>query len=224
MYKRFQKKNPPKTFFYLFTYMEYKKCNKCKCDKLIGEFAAHKTCKGGVDSICKICVTERKRLYREKNREFLREKNKEYKKINKEVITEKRKLIYIRDKEKIKEQHTKSVKKRMLNDTVYRLKNSIKSLISTSIRKNGFKKKSRTHEILGCSISDFKIYLESKFEPWMNWENKGLYNGKLNFGWDIDHVIPVSSAKTEEDLYKLNHYTNLQPLCSYINRYVKKDN
>ena len=47
--------------------------------------------------------------------------------------------------------------------------------------------------------------------------------GELNHGWDIDHIIPVSTAKTEEDIIKLNHYTNLQPLCSYINRYVKKD-
>ena len=27
----------------------------------------------------------------------------------------------------------------------------------------------------------------------------------------------------EEDIIKLNHYTNIQPLCSYINRYVKRD-
>jgi len=56
------------------------------------------------------------------------------------------------------------------------------------------------------------------------WENRGLYNGELNYGWDIDHIIPLSSALTEEKLIKLNHYTNLQPLCSYTNRYIKKDN
>lgn len=70
---------------------------------------------------------------------------------------------------------------------------------------------------------EFKSYLESKFETWMNWENRGLYNGELNYGWDIDHIIPLSSAKTEDDIIKLNHYSNLQPLCSYTNRYIKKD-
>jgi hypothetical protein len=55
----------------------------------------------------------------------------------------------------------------------------------------------------------------------MNWENRGLYNGELNYGWDVDHITPISSAKTEEDVVRLNHYTNLQPLCSYINRAIK---
>ena len=57
----------------------------------------------------------------------------------------------------------------------------------------------------------------------MNWENKGLYNGDLNYGWDIDHIIPISSAFTEVEILKLNHYTNLQPLCSKINRDIKKN-
>lgn len=55
----------------------------------------------------------------------------------------------------------------------------------------------------------------------MNWNNRGLYNGKLNYGWDIDHIVPISTAKTEEELLKLNHYSNLQPLCSYTNRILK---
>ena len=85
-------------------------------------------------------------------------------------------------------------------------------------------KKTKTFEILGCTFEEFKIYLESKFDSWMTWENRGLYNGELNYGWDIDHILPSSLAKTEEDVTKLNHYTNLQPLCSKINRDIKRDN
>jgi len=87
----------------------------------------------------------------------------------------------------------------------------------------GYKKLTKTEIILGCIFEEFKQYLESKFEPWMTWENQGLYNGKLNYGWDIDHIIPISSAKTEEDVIKLNHFTNLQPLCSKINRDIKRN-
>ena len=76
---------------------------------------------------------------------------------------------------------------------------------------------------LGCTFEEFKLYLESKFEGWMSWENYGKYNGELNYGWDIDHITPLSKAKTEDDIYNLSHYSNLQPLCSKINRDIKKD-
>jgi hypothetical protein len=78
--------------------------------------------------------------------------------------------------------------------------------------------------ILGCTFLEFKIYIESKFESWMTWNNHGKYNGTLNFGWDLDHIIPISKALTKEDLLKLNHFSNFQPLCSKINRDIKKNN
>ena len=52
----------------------------------------------------------------------------------------------------------------------------------------------------------------------MTWDNYDLYNGTERYGWDIDHIITTSSATTEIELLNLNHYTNLQPLCSYNNR------
>ena len=58
-------------------------------------------------------------------------------------------------------------------------------------------------------------------EPWMSWDNYGKYNGEYNFGWDFDHIIPLYTSKTELDVIKLNHYTNIQPLCSRINRDIK---
>jgi hypothetical protein len=87
----------------------------------------------------------------------------------------------------------------------------------------GIKKNSKTEQILGCTFQEFKQYLESKFESWMSWDNYGLYNGQPEYGWDIDHIIPNSKGKTKEDVIRLNHYSNLQPLCSHINRNIKKD-
>lgn len=113
-------------------------------------------------------------------------------------------------------------KKRL--DFAYRLKENVGNLIRHAFRSKSTRKKERTEKILGCSVEDFKKHIESKFEPWMNWNNYGLFNGEKNFGWDIDHIIPTSTAKTEEDLYRLNNYKNLQPLCSYTNRYIKSDN
>jgi hypothetical protein len=106
---------------------------------------------------------------------------------------------------------------------LYNLKHNIRALIASSFKEKGLKKNSKTSEILSCSFEEFKSYLESKFESWMTWDNKGVYNGELNYGWDIDHIILVSSGMTEEEVVKLNHFTNLQPLCSKINRDIKRN-
>ena len=103
-------------------------------------------------------------------------------------------------------------------DPIYNLYQSISVMIRKSFNYNGFKKNSRTYEILGCDFIFFKKYIETQFEPWMSWTNKGLYNGEYNFGWDIDHIIEMKTATTIEDVIKLNHYTNLRPLDSKINR------
>ena len=135
-----------------------------------------------------------------------------------------KKLIYQKEYEK-RTSHSKIYRKnKRLSDPLFKLSTNIRSNINKSIKKNNYSKENNTIEILGCSYDFFKTYLENKFEPWMNWNNYGLYNGELNYGWDLDHIIPISSAKTEEDVIKLNHYTNFQPLCSHVNRNIKRAN
>lgn len=121
--------------------------------------------------------------------------------------------------------HKNYLKDRKLTDLLFLTTCSIRRTITNSIARNGYSKKTKTYKILGCSFIEFKAHLESKFEPWMNWGNygnpkDGIY--ELNKTWDIDHKVPLSTAITEEDVIKLNHYTNLQPMCSYTNRWIKK--
>lgn len=108
-------------------------------------------------------------------------------------------------------------------DPLFKLSRDIPNLVRLCIKRYGFTKRSKTALIIGCDWITLKSHIESKFENWMNWDNRGKYNGGLNYGWDIDHIIPVSTAKNEEEMIKLNHYTNLQPLDSFINRYVKSN-
>ena len=138
-------------------------------------------------------------------------------------MIEYRKKYYEDNKEMVIENNRKYVKYKLDNDVLYKLKHNIRTTITNSFRNNVFSKTTRTHEILGCSFEEFKLYLESKFEVCMTWENRGMYNGELNYGWDIDHKIPLATAINEEDIIRLNHYTNLQPLCSYTNRHIKRD-
>jgi len=179
---------------------------------------------------------ERIRLYNEKNKDVIQLKRKEYREKNKEYLKRyyknnkdndeyklKRRLYRENNRELINEKKRKYDKVRNDVDPLYKLKNKIKSLIRQSLKNKNFTKTSRTHEILGCSYDDFKSHIENQFEPWMNWGNVGKYEkDKFNIGWDIDHIIPISSATTESEIIKLNHYSNLRPLCSNINRYHKK--
>ena len=64
-------------------------------------------------------------------------------------------------------------------------------------------------DMLGYTVEQLEQHLKSKFEPGMTWENHGI--------WHIDHIIPLSSAKTIENMYKLCYYTNLQPLWAHEN-------
>lgn len=63
--------------------------------------------------------------------------------------------------------------------------------------------------MLGCSWEQLRDYIENQFVDGMTWENRNL--------WHIDHIVPLSSAKTIEELEKLCHYTNLQPLWALDN-------
>ena len=161
--------------------------------------------------------------YYEANKENIKEKIKNYYKINKGGVKEKKKEYYENNKQARLEYQRKYKINRKLNDPLFKLTRNIRNAIRKSFINNGYKKTSKTFLILGCSFEEFKQHLESKFESWMTWDNYGLYNGTANYGWDIDHIIPSSSALTEEDVIKLNHYTNLQPMCSYYNRDVKKN-
>jgi len=185
---------------------------------------------------------EARRIYQKNYYLLTKEKRKKYLKDKSEIISNVKKEWYNKNKEIAKQNvlnykknnkekvrnynkkyNIKYYKYRILNDVIFRLSIRIRQSLSKSFKKNGYTKNSRTHEILGCSYVEFKLHIESQFESWMNWDNYGLYNGELNHGWDIDHIIPCSSAKTEEDVYQLNHYTNLQPLCSYVNRVIKRN-
>lgn len=168
--------------------------------------------------------------YRKKNAEKLKLQSNLYCMLNKDEINKRNAKYRASHKEEIREYHKKNRSKysavaryRYSNDSVFALNRIVRSFVLRSFKDRKIKKSNKTEIILGCSFDEFKKYIESKFEPWMNWENRGLYNGEFNYGWDLDHIIPISSAKTEEDIIKLNHYTNFQPLCSNLNRNIKKN-
>ena len=132
----------------------------------------------------------------------------------KDNILYKRKLYYNNNKDKInqynqhnKEKINKNKREKLKNNINFKLSERLRNRISVAIRGIGIKRGSAIRD-LGCSIEEFKLYLESKFLDGMTWENYGYY------GWHIDHIIPLASfdLTNENDFKKACHYTNLQPL------------
>jgi hypothetical protein len=176
----------------------------------------------------KICVINKE--YRENNKELINEKKLKYYYDNKESINEKQKLYYQNNiykfkeyRENNREKNLKYLSNRRKSNPLYKFKTNFRIKLNRYFKRNGYTKESKTYIILGCTFEEFKLYIESQFKEWMNWDNYGLYNGEENYGWDLDHIIPLSSGKCEEDIIRLNHHSNIQPLCSYINRNVKRD-
>jgi len=125
---------------------------------------------------------------------------------NKEKIKASRKLYYEKNSKKIIFNQSQKVKNRKKSDPLYKLKIALRSRSSALFKQKGLTKNKKTEEILGVPFDIAKKHIESKFKKGMNWGNYGKHGDV----WQIDHIIPLSSAKTEDELIKLCHYTNLQ--------------
>ena len=219
-------------------------CNKCGKEKELSEFYKRKDNLDGYRNNCKKCqnfsniegnkkyfnkdstkvkMEEYNKKYWMENKENLTLKNKEKYTKNKDLYLQDKKDYYLLNKELIISKNIKYKTNRLKTDPLFRSMENSRKLIRSSFIAKGYKKNTKTETILGISLKEFLIYLESKFETWMNWNNYGKYNGELNHGWDIDHIIPVSSAISEKEVTDLNNYLNLQPLCSKINRDIKRN-
>jgi hypothetical protein len=197
-----------------------KKCFRCGQDKDLCEFSKNIKSSDGLYSYCKEC----RKQYRKDNLDRIKIYDNTYSKTSK--FKESQKKYKSNNKDKINTYRRKYRLEVSLNDELFILKTSIRDAIRHSIKNKGYSKKSPSHEILGCSFEEFKQHIESLWEPWMNWDNYGNPKDCIfepNKTWDLDHITPSSSAKTEDDVLRLNHYTNLRPLCSYYNRWIKKD-
>ena len=92
------------------------------------------------------------------------------------------------------------------NDEIYRFKQHIRNTINSSFKRKGYTKKSKTFKIIGLEFSEFKKHLLKTYK-----DNYGIeWDGKEPV--HIDHIIPLATANSEEEIIELCHYTNLQLL------------
>ena len=215
----------------VFFIMKTKKCTKCYEEKNLTMFYKEKSCPDGRSSKCKKCFKE----YYEKNREHIIKVQQQYYEKNKEKISEYGrdysknyyyenldkvkeyrerykdrqanyfKSYYSRNKDKLLEYTAQWMKEKYSNEPLYKFKCSLRRAVYraviTPVTEVDTKK---IEEVIGCSIDELVQHITSQFTDGMNWDNYGK--------WHIDHIAPLSLARTEEEAIKLSHFTNLQPL------------
>ena len=115
-----------------------------------------------------------------------------------------------------KELRKKDHLKRMKTDPLYKLIYNTRARLRMFCKASNIKKTNQTFKMVGCTPEFLKQHLEKQFKPGMNWKNN------TRDGWHIDHIVPISVAMSSEDVEKLSHYTNLQPMWATEN--LKKSN
>jgi hypothetical protein len=209
----------------------YKICSKCHIPKEYSSFFKSKRNKDGLRCECKECKKlyimrlnineqehrkEKRKLWTQSNQDFIKISRKKWADKNQEKELERKRKFnvtyYQKNKKRISDYANNKQKEYRRTNLLFRVKTNLRSRINKFIKH----KTKRTEQILGISYPEFIKYIENKFTNGMSWENYGVY------GWHIDHKLPISMGKTEEEIYKLSHYTNLQPMWRMDN--LKKSN
>lgn len=196
-----------------------KKCGNCNLIKSYSCFYKSRGSSDGFQNRCKSCAKSSKKEWAKKNKEHLRESKRKWDLKNSEHCRNYR----VKNKESIKKNTSNWYKKnkdrklnmeseRLRTDYLFKVKHNIRRNIRGSMMRLGYNKNSRTSDILGC---DYNFFCE-----WL-----GGFDDSLH----LDHVVPISLAETESDVYLLNHYSNFQAISSIENlskgdRYIKKEN
>lgn len=186
-------------------------CTKCKQTKEFIEFRKQSASKDGLINWCKSCFKEYEQteIYKQSQKRY--KKSDSHKKADRKRKRSPEALEMSRElkrSEPYKEQTRKRYKQRYKEDSLFRIRKTLRNRTYEAISQKSFYKNSNLSQYLGCSVEFLKQHLESQFWPEMSWNNYGFGEDK----WHIDHIVPISSANTVEELYKLCHFTNLQPL------------
>lgn len=171
--------------------MKLKYCCVCKNDLPLDMFYKNKARPDGLQNRCKICdKTYQNTTKKNYNRKYSRE----YQRLD-----------------KVKQQAKNNKKNRYINDINFKISCQLRSRITDALKHNY--KKGIGVKLLGCTIGEYKKYLETKFAPDMNWNNYKIL-------WEIDHIIEVHKfdLTIEENKFKCFNYLNTRPLYIEENR------
>jgi hypothetical protein len=213
--------------------IEWKICASCTEKRSIDDFGKNKSQPLQKHYYCKQCMKERSKKnreedpqyyknYRSKNLVKLVQYSKQYKKDNRDKIneynrnrpSEKKRKFNEKKKQREKEiRQTEAYKnrrkiycsKKYREDIQFQLKKKFEAKLNYLLDKNDV---IESVTLIGCSIPEYKNYLEQRFIGEMSWA--------ANYGtlWCIDRIIPFIEwdLTNPAEAALCFHYTNSQPL------------
>lgn len=204
-------------------------CSRCKQEKQFSEFNKCKTGRHGLHNHCRVCQKEFKKDWYLKNQQHclayikrpevkIKTAQRTKNRYNNDHEWRERKLKENRERrrrEPAKRKQRQNEKLRRAKNPNYRIAQNLRSRLRLALIQQGIvKKSSKTLELIGCSPSFLKEYIESLWQEGMSWDNYGPD------GWHIDHIKPCCSFDLElfEEQQKCFHFTNLQPLWALDNK------
>lgn len=197
------------------------------------------TYKDGYTSWCRSCEIEikkqkyagsrdkilaQKKGYYASNAKVKRHKRNVYYSNNKVKIRERRKELEVQRWNALTEEQKAAVRYALEIKEQERARNKINARIAQNLRARighavagGYKVGSAVRD-LGCSIEDFKTYIEAQFTEGMSWDNYGKRT------WHLDHKKPlyVFNLSDPAQFKEAAHFTNYQPMWAKNNEKKNK--
>lgn len=197
--------------FFTGDHVKYKICSGCNERKPINLFTSK------MGGLCERCRVERRKETQERFDEAHPGKRKSYQGKyyykNRTHILKKARVVRKTSENMEKERLRKKAYRDRVGDprkksTTKMLRHCISCSIRHAIQKNGSSKKGSIISNLPYSIEELMVHIESKFEPWMNWNNWGIYKPQKwvdedvsTWVWQIDHIVPQSELQYDS----MNH-------------------
>ena len=177
-------------------------CTSCNLEKTIDNFTKKKTSKDGLEYRCKVCRSNSFKNYYNSNKEIVITRIVNNHKLDRKQHRKTVSNWYYKNK-KHKQAYEK---KKRSEDINFRLSGILRRRLRSALKQNT--KSGSAIRNLGCTLTQFKTYIESLWQPGMTWANYGPK------GWHIDHIKPLSSfvLTDETQLKEACNFRNLQPL------------
>lgn len=151
-------------------------------------------------------IQARYKAWAKANAERLAEYSRQYRAEHADEIKAKRQAYDKANRPRITAYH----KFKRYHDPIFSVSVRVRSLIKKSLENRGYSKDTKTYKILGCDFATLWAHLKKTWK-----ENYGTeYNGEP---YHIDHIIPLATAKTKQEVLELCYYENLQMLTPHDN-------